>query len=354
MQFIQDNRKNPTGWNQIPNAIALAKACQSYAPELIASMLWKLNTLLKRAGNKRVVLEVANMSIAAASQAPRTEDQAKGEAVAPICGRAWVFQRVNRLEQARADGMSSLKLGENLGWDRNTAYCLKCVGRLYRMEAERAERGSDQFNGLVRSSIESLEQAILKFPIVSDHTIAERTAEVGDCYSLLGRTFLVAGDLKRATDTAREAINRITDQTSKDYADLQILLGDLAKVRGDRAAAEACYDEAIQVTGGDDAQKSEIAARAWFQKGVVTSASHCFNKAAEIWRALDEPENADRAEWESLRLAKRIPAGAIKVLGNESPSVRLEVFRQYEAQLAGLSGGHRGRRPSLIQIIGRA
>src|SRR5262249_45845113 len=139
-------------------------------------------------------------------------------------------------------------------------------------------------------------------------------------------------------------IDRITDKTSKDYADLQILLGDLAKAKGDKDAATSFYDEAIAVAGTDDAERSEISARAHFQKGLLAGSSAELDKAAQIWADLDEDHNADEARWQSLKLSKRIPAGAEAILAIESSSVRVEVLRLHEARIETLGRKFRGRR----------
>jgi tetratricopeptide (TPR) repeat protein len=347
LEFTKTNKKNALGWRQVPNAIALAKLCQSDYPDLVASLFWKLDKLLKRIGNKRLVLEVANLSIAAARRANRTEDQAKGEAVALICGRSWVYQRINRLAEARAEAEKSMNLGNEIEWDRNTAYCLKCIGRLFRMEAEQNKTNMPKYQALLQSSIDYLQQAIEKFPHVSELSSVERGTEVGDCYSLLGRTYLVGGDRRKAEKAAREAFNRITDRTLKDYADLQILFGDLASAERDKDAADSYYDEAIRVAGDADAERSEIAARAWFQKGLLIRASHCFDNAAKIWEQLQEDENADKAKWESMLLTGGTPSSARDVLANESASVRVEVIRLHDRRLAGMTEGNRGRRSEL-------
>jgi tetratricopeptide (TPR) repeat protein len=150
--------------------------------------------------------------------------------------------------------------------------------------------------------------------------------------------------LAKAENAARNAIDRITDKTSKDYADLQILLGDLAKAKGDKDAATSFYDEAIAVAGTDDAERSEISARAHFQKGVLARLSAELDKAAQIWADLDEDHNSDEARWQSLKLSNRIPPGAEAILAVESSSVRLEVLRLHEARLETLGRKFRGRR----------
>jgi tetratricopeptide (TPR) repeat protein len=345
LDFIKENKRNVGGRSQVRNAIALAKVCQVDHAELVSSLLKRLDKLLKQTGNKRLVLEVANLSIVAARRtSPRTEMQAKGEAVALVCGRSWVNQRVNLLGEARAEAEESLRLGQDLDWDRNTAFCLKCIGRIFRMEAEQNYRDEIRFGKCLESSVDFLQRAIEMFPKVTELNEIERISEVGDCFSLLGRTYLIAGQTSRAADAAREAIDRITDHESKDFADLEILLGDLALARGDQAAAESHFDCAIQVAGTSDAERSEIAARARFQKGVLTGKSEYFDKAAEIWDRLEEPHNADRAKWQSIVANKRVPTSAASLLEGEPPSVRVEVLRLHNAALAGMPGGFRGRR----------
>ena len=337
LEFIGANKKSTLGWCQVPNAIALAKVCQSEDSELVSALFWKLDKLLKRTGNKRLVLEVANISLKAARRLPRTEAKSKGKAVALICGRSWVFQRTNRLPEARAAGEKSLKLGKDIGWCRNTAFCLKCLGRLFRMEAELHRQDEEEFKKLLDLSIDHLERAISTFPQATELSEADRDAEVGDCQSLLSRSYCVAGDLVQADASAREAIDRLTDDTSKDYADLQILLGDLTYAKNGIDAAVRFYDEAIRAAGTSDAEKSEISARAYLQKGRVTKSRSGLDRAAEIWTKLEEDELADDARWRSMQLAGRVPSAAEQVLKDEDPSVRVETIRLHETRLEGLA-----------------
>ena len=55
--------------------------------------------------------------------------------------------------------LKSLELGERSGWERNTAFCKKCLGRLYRMLGMRAT-DIDERNSFFQRSIDSLKQAI--------------------------------------------------------------------------------------------------------------------------------------------------------------------------------------------------
>lgn len=343
LDFISSHKKNTVGWRQVGNAIALAKICAKSDPELVSGLFWKLDKLLKRTGNKQLVLEVAKISLEAARRPPLTETKKKGQAVALICGVAWVSQRRGRLAEARGAGERSLQLGSDIEWYRNTAFCLKCLGRLFRMEAEQTDRHEPRFHELLDASVDYLERAIEAFPKATELSEAERRGEVGDCQSLLARTYLVGGKLQTATAAARQAIERITDTSSKDYADLQILLGDLTLRQHDAKSAVRFYDDAIKAAGGDDVEESEIAARAYFQKGLAMKSSVAFDQAAEIWIKLEEDELAAEATWHSMLLTERVPAAARQILGQERVMTRVEAIEMYEADVGRLSGS-RGQR----------
>ncbi len=341
LEYYRTNKKLPKGRRQALNAIALAKACESDAPELAAQLYERLDRALKQTGNKRLVLEVADLSIAAANRSA-TEMAAKGKTVALICGRSWALQRMGRLHDAREAGEQSLRLGEALHWERNTAYCYKCLGRLYRMEAEKNRQNKAEFDGLIALSVKWLQKAIELFPNVNESNL-DHTGEVGDCYSLLGRTHFVDGNRAEAVKAAREAVKRITDEASKDFADLQILLGDLSAVR-DVEHARSCYDTAIEVAGVVDAERSEIAARAYYRKGVVLKNAASLDKAAEIWERLEEDGNAANAHWHCLLLSGKVPNEALAIFEMKRAAVRVEAIRMHEARLAAMVSPSRGRR----------
>jgi tetratricopeptide (TPR) repeat protein len=356
LEYYRANKKLPQGRRQVLNAIALAKACETDVPELVAELLWRLDKALKQTGNKRLVREVADLSIAAANRSA-TEIAAKGKAVALICGRSWALQRMGRLHEAREAGEESLELGQALHWDRNTAYCYKCLGRLYRMEAEKNRQNKAECDRLIALSVEWLNQAIALFPNINESNL-DRAGEVGDCYCLLGRTYLVAGNNARAEKAARESLKLLTDETSKDFADLQILLGDMS-ARRDAELARSFYDKAIEVAGVVDAERSEIAARAYYRRGRLLKSAASLDKAAEIWERLEEDGNAADAHWHSLVLSERVPKEAQAVLETAKPAVRVEAIRMHEARLAELVSPSRGRRSKTdksywLELIGTA
>ena len=187
------------------------------------------------------MLKVARRSIQASKAPGRQRAQVEDEAVAAICGVSWVYQRTERLAEALTEAERSLDLGLDIYWDRNTAFCHKCIGRLKRMEAE-ATQDDRQRTALLKESFELLSQAIDEF------TKLGLEAEVGDCYSLLARTHFVDDDRQAARNAIAEADDRLVDPTTKDFLDLQILSS--ARVHAiDCAAAVAalvaCHDVAL-------------------------------------------------------------------------------------------------------------
>src|SRR5262249_6360811 len=141
LAFIEVYQRDKEARDQLTNVVHLAKNCLNFRPRTVANVFRTLDKLLKRRGDKCLVLDVADLSIEAAQRTAslRSEDIIKGEAHALICGRSWVLQRVGRLHEAQAAAERSLTLGQDIGWDRNTAYCKKCMGRLFRIQAEQQQ-----------------------------------------------------------------------------------------------------------------------------------------------------------------------------------------------------------------------
>jgi tetratricopeptide (TPR) repeat protein len=161
--------------------------------------------------------------------------------------------------------------------------------------------------------------------------------EVGDCYSLLGRTYLVAGQTSEAEKAVRQAHRLISDQGSKDYLDLAILSGDLQVKRGDRRTATSFYDEALELRENEDPEISEMCARAYMARGrnkegmgEQQGAVSDYGKAAEIYQRLGEREAAASARWEEFRLKEKIPREAYRLLQSERPTVRIAALELHE------------------------
>ena len=210
LDFVENNR-NAAGRRQLMNVVALMKAADIATASAQVSRTFRIiQSWLKSAGDKHLVLEVARRSIAASRVSGRGREQVKDEAVAAVCGVSWVYQRTERLSEALAEAERSLALGQALDppWDRNTAFCHKCLGRLKRVSWEVPKTLTGDFR-CSRHSVELLEEAIREF------TKLRLEAEVGDCYSLLARTHLAAGNSGATRDAIRQAEERLIDRPTK-------------------------------------------------------------------------------------------------------------------------------------------
>jgi tetratricopeptide (TPR) repeat protein len=344
LAYIQAHKNEKAGRKQVLNAVEIARRCSTYCQPQVAQVFRVLDKLLKRRGDKHLVLEVADLSIGAARRPGqvRSQEVVRGEAVALICGRSWVYQRIGRLSEAQSIAQQSLEMGESIGWDRNTAYCMKCIGRLYRMQAE-AEADKQAKAALLAKSTASLLDAIHKFS--ESEEFGPDSPEVGDCNSLLGRSYLVSKDLRKAADSIKKASELITDHTSKDFLDLLILRGDIAVAKGDRELADSEYRDALSWSQDGGAEVTEMLARANFKCGLNERAMGkkpiaAMRKAAEIWHQLGEDEAAAEAEWNEILLIEELPANTIQILERQKFAVRVAAVRSHWRLL---EGAHKSR-----------
>ena len=357
LDFIEA-QPNAEGREQLMNVAALHKAANMAVSAAAMSRTFQvIQSFLKSSGDKHLLLDVARRSIDASRQPGRSLVQAQDEAVAAICGVSWVYQRTGRLAEALAEAKRSLQLGEDINWHKNTAFCNKCLGRLKRLEAEGVQ-DPGQRAPLLQDSVSFLRKAIQEFEALN------RAAEVGDCHSLLARTYLVAGDRESARIAVDEADRRLIDPKNKDHLDLQIVKGDLM-LGVNRRSAEALYSEVIASTkdSSSDAQRSEIAARAYLHRGRVRrllaneQAQTDFLTAAEIWDRLGDP-TADVAHWETLRVMAWVDGEARHMLECEPVGVRVRAARIVNDETARRPVGrsHRRKLPReyLRGVIARA
>ena len=302
LDFLED-RPGPIRPDQVMNAVALQKGANlADVSAAVAHTFRVIQSPLKSLGDKFLLLEVARRSIRAsrALGSQRKRRQAEDEAVALICGTSWVYQRIGDFAKARDDAQASLRLGLDLGWHENTAYCEKCLGRLSRIESDHTS-DPDQRAALLAESVSLLSKAISSFSTL------KMEAEVGDCYSLLARTYLAQRKPRQAHSAIQEAQERLREPDTKDYLDLCLVRADLIAFH-DPSGAESEYTKILADADHTDAQKSEIFARAYFSRATARSASGLSDKAvadyqhaADIWGALRDP-TADRACWQAVEL----------------------------------------------------
>jgi len=342
---IAPRRGDRAAYAQIGNAYALAQRCAQTHPALVAQVFGRLDKLLKDYGHKHLVLDVANLSIGAARRERRGDVDVAAEARALICGRAWVYQRVGYLDEAVADAHRSLRLGEDIKDRRNTAFCKKCIGRLYRLQAERME-GEPRARKLEESA-ESLREAIDLFCAVC----GPDDREVGDCYSLLARTYLVGHHTERAAEALRAAEPLLPPDTDKDYVDMVIVKGDLQSRLDDASSALRLYDEALGLTerGGS---LSEVRARAFmarahhYERARAKRAATDYAAAADIYDGLGEDDAAAEARWCLARVDGAVPPEALIYLKPERPTVRMYALLTHRERLGHLKGARMQSRRS--------
>ena len=324
LDFIARHRARARA--QMMNAVALAQTADIHAAAVEVSRAFHvIQSLLKSSGNKRLVLDVARRSIAASRLVPPPRpEQVKDEAVALICGVSWVYQRTGRLSEALVEAESSLDLGNDVGWERNTAFCKKCIGRLKRLVAE-TEHDDQRRRVLLKTSVDLLRDAIGRFAKL------EEEAEIGDCYSLLARTYLAANQLQDANRALREAEERLVEPETKDYIDCRLVEADLL-AHTTLPGAEDAYTAVLAESDVDDVQKSEIFARAYLHRGRVRLARDHkeeaftdFRRAADIWDNLGDP-TADIARWEMIaRTATWVNRDTLQLLKDEAVGVGVRV-----------------------------
>jgi tetratricopeptide (TPR) repeat protein len=347
LAHIASHKTDPSGLSQVRNAVELAKECIEAKPSMVTGMYDVLDKPTKRLGDKRLVLKAAEFCISAARRSNRSLRDVELEAKALICGRSWVYQRRGRLMDAREAAEESLRLGESVGDDKNTAFCTKCIGRLRRIEAEESI-DPGQRKKLLDQSEALLCEAIELFGRLVGH--GPRHPEVGDCYSLLGRTLLSGKRFPEARKAVKSAYNLIQDANSKDYLDLEILAGDLDAAQGRRDDAERHYDLALKMNFGGNSEVSEIFARGYFQRAANafskdrTSAIADLRKASSIWEELEEYELAAKAEYRALQLEDSVPKVVSRTWESESFATRVTAIRLRAQQMETSSRSKAARR----------
>jgi tetratricopeptide (TPR) repeat protein len=351
LAFIKRDRGGTKAEAQILNAVRLAEKCWRSRPKSVAPLFVVVDKLIKRKGDKRLVLRAAELSIAAARSDPlRTHVEVEAEARALVCGKAWVYQRIDKLQEAGIAVEEAEKLGRDVGCSEMSAFCKKCLGRIRRVQAELlganpAKRAAllNESRGLLRDAIDRFERQNNFGP---DHV------EVGDCFSLLARTEFEAGDLPAADLACKRAMKMLVDDGTKEWADFQILLGDIA-ANSDKRAALHFYDDVVDRLHPDDAAFSEVRARAHFRRGIalkklghVARAIAEFKLARSIWRGLRDPL-ASKAEWAELWASDAVDPKMMQALDSERFAVRVKAVQLHNQRLESRRGTYIARKSNL-------
>jgi len=352
LHFLSRNETDSRADSQLINAVALARVCLPLKPQLSLPLFQATEHVVKNLGDKHSLLEISSLCIDASryGQGINAELCARARAQAMLCGTSWVFQRTGRLQEARVWAEKSLKLGQDIGWDRNTAFSNKCIGRLERLEAEQPQTNTEDRARLLQQSAAKLQEAIRTFAALADFGPLSR--QVGDCYSLMARTYLTA-QMRGETEAAlQKAFTILTNSSPKEYSDLLILNGDYEVVWGSREQAELHYTEVIDSLSRTSREHSEIYARALSKRarnrarlGRKRWALSDFERAATTWRQLGEHGEAAKTDWEKIEVEGAFEPGVLRLFAVESSMLsRLSAFNLYREQLGKSTAlAHRSR-----------
>ncbi len=319
LAYLKQHKSDGLGIRYVEWALILATKCKDSNPRIVRELFNSTERMLKLRGDKHRVLRASRLTIEAARQQIRDWEGVKAEAVALICGESWVLQRIGRLDEAMLRADESLKLGESIQWERNTAFCKKCKGRVYRLMGE-LERDGEKKARFFSQSVSSLKEAIRIFSGMTDW--GADCAEVGDCYSLLARTYLVCNQLADARKCLKHASDRLNNPDDKDYLDYTILEGDYACSIGEYDKADEFYGYVIESQCTGNFEKSEIRRVRVLPSRVIRGEAESqiasrrdFLKAGEIWDDLEERANAAEARWHLTLLGGGLSAKTIRVPG---------------------------------------
>lgn len=246
LQEMPHLRRSPGAQRALAEVLRLGKHLTDNHPDHVASVFRATEKVAKDLGDQRLVHKAAELAISSARRSPSREVAVLGlEAQALICGRSWVWQRHGDLGRAAESAYESLELGKAIGDDLNTAFTLKCLGRLFRMRAEQSSGEDAQV--LLGESIRHLRDARAGFEAL--RLAYDNGPEVGDCLSLEGRSELAAGRLVEAASLVALSFDYFDNPTDKDYLDACILLSDVYRASGDLAQAA----KALKPGGGGGA-----------------------------------------------------------------------------------------------------
>jgi hypothetical protein len=358
LDFLSSHQTDKRAEEQLGNSIKLARLLLHDHPGLALRLFQAAEHIIKNLGDKHLLMEISDLCIDAGQQndGGDKEQRAYARAQAMLCGRSWVLQRTGRLREARVWAEKSLELGEKIGWDRNTAFAKKCIGRLDRVEAEHSGTSNERKSELLRSSSEKLLEAIRMFSASGE--FGSTHVQVGDCHSLLARTHLTAR-MRHETEVAlRQAYFILPATPSKEYFDLLILTGDFEVVWGSREYADSRYSEVIDHHSKESREHSEILARALSRRAAnrigidrKQGALSDYRRSAEVWRSLDEHDEAAKMEWAWLELDGKIDAGTLQLFNVEPRIlVRLGAYQIYAQRLEGSKALARRSRPTPVQV----
>lgn len=139
-----------------------------------------------------------------------------------------------------------------------------------------------------------------------------------------------------------KASGLITVNGSKDYLDLQILIGDFYIVKNDWEAAKGFFDTVINGGYDKDYERSIMKARALLRRGYAyfrcqetAFAQADVSQGLEMYKSLGDQLGIAEARWASHVVAGDIPKPIFDKLRKENVQVRVSAIDAYKEALDG-------------------
>lgn len=364
--------------HQAMNALALSEACLSTRPNVVAPVFVAFDKAVKAWGDLQLTFRLAEVATQAIDHALSSVEDEREQAVlvqrkvhTKVCGQSWVLQRVDRLADSHRHLREANELTATFHDPANHAFGLKCEGRILRMRAEALPVSDPDREELLAASEAKLRDGFAAFDGLLP-TASRHYEDHGECLSLLGRTLASAGRHDEAADVVRRAETILKAKlTSKAYADLVILKGDLLLIDMEDAGADgelgdadtaraqdmlrtvddliAVHDESVteRFTPGS----SEIAARARVlagrlnqRIGLGAAAEGRYREAAEVYDHLRYPGAHADALWRAEVISEEgIPDGLRRVFKEADTPTDIRVLALQRWRNEAPRGDQQGR-----------
>ncbi|MFC0432660.1 hypothetical protein [Kutzneria buriramensis] len=313
----------------------------------------------KAAGDVQLVRQISDKCLTALRKGDeRLVDESRMEGRILICGAGWCLQREYRLATALQYTNEGMALADRLHDHYGIAHGHKNLGRIQRLNAERARRGAEAEH-LLRTSVSSLERAAEQFA-----TIGGCEHDVGSCYSLTARTCLsshlmVPDDrvLTRAWRLVDRAEELLLPAAGKNYFDLLILKVELLALTGSPVPARRMINEVIEhLLSIPGAGRSEIHGRARMIRANLypgsrgrADARRDLQECQQIFERIGLNHPAAAAKWAIARQNPKSVSTLVRLTDEDmvklehltvDPCARLLAIADLERQHQWRAGGH--------------
>jgi len=344
MTWCLANRRAPNVLAALDSLSRLGQALGETDPDTVVDIFARVEPVLKYNGDFNLMFRFGLIAESACKKAPARDRRIiELQTQATTCAHAWVLQRTGRLREAEHQLDLDETLNRDAGVNRGLAFTLKCRGRLRRIIADRSDRSptEEARNKFLGLSLADLREARDVFQRLDS---ADRQIQVADTDSLIARTYLALGDLKRARRMWRRADLLARSKENKTYLDQRILDDEIKAAERREAGEEELsatpgIDEVLFLTEHDAAvAASEIRARALFARARLHAAAdldYTDDVAASvaIYEALSDLNSASEVKWWAILTGPGVGEQTRRMLEDHPPSVRMRAYESYVDEL---------------------